>query len=675
MAAVLGVVTCAVFSPALANQFVNFDDYTYVYRNEHVLHGLSAENVRWAFTTYQAANWHPLTWLSLQLDASLWDAGPMGFHGTSVFLHGLNAALLFLALQALTGAYWRSAVVALLFALHPLRVESVAWISERKDVLSTCFGLLALLAYAGYARVPNAMRYLTVFVALALSLLCKPMLVTLPFLLLLLDWWPLARGLSRRDWLRLTIEKVPLFLLVAASCAITYRAQSKEGAVMDLEDSPPIVRVANATISYATYLGKTAWPLNLAAYYPHPGTALRVLPFVAAGLLLVALTIAAVALRQRAPYLLAGWLWFLGTLVPVIGLIQVGLQAYADRYTYFPQIGLLLALSWGVADLVQDRGLEWKRAAGTLAGVTAVVLAALTVQQIGVWHDSLTLWRHSLSVVRSATGLANLAETLEQSGEVTKAAALYREALALSPKSAQGYINLGNNLEKQGQLDEAAKQFRKVCELMPDSPIGHTNLGEIYKKQGKLDQAAAEFAKACAAAPDDPERFLNAGKLEEDRHDYKRAAEFYGTALRLQPSSYFANFGLGVVLFQQGREEDGLDHLRTALRINPDFVKAHTELGKALVKRKDLTGAIWHFERATQLEPKSSIVWYHLGLVRGMQGNPVEAANCFATAFELDRKSEAVRKALEGTLKLLRANGLVEQANQIERRVHHLLGN
>src|SRR5579883_3044632 len=330
-AGLLAGISLAVFARALDCGFVNYDDMEYVTRNRDVLRGLTPGGVGWAFTTCYNSNWHPLTWLSLELDASLWhlpDGGPdpTGFHLTNVLVHAANVALVFFALRALTGAFWRSAAVALLFAVHPLRVESVAWVSERKDVLSTFFGLLALWAYAAYVAAPSRRRYLAVAGPFALSLLSKPMLVTLPCLLLVLDWWPLGR-LRPGDWRRRVVEKVPLFALVVASSAVTYLAQSKQRAVASTTMFPPSVRLENALVGYAAYLFKTVWPADLAAYYPHPiydtrsGGGLTAETVGLAAVVLVALTAGAAALRRKAPYLLAGWLWFLGTLVPVIGLV------------------------------------------------------------------------------------------------------------------------------------------------------------------------------------------------------------------------------------------------------------------------------------------------------------------------------------------------------------------
>ena len=422
----LAVVSLVTFSPAISCQFVNLDDSTYVVQNKSVKAGLSAGGVAWAFTTFDSANWHPLTWLSLQLDATLWrrpdgEPAPAGFHLTNVLLHAANAGLLFLALRGLTGCYWRSVAVALFFAVHPLRVESVAWVAERKDVLSAFFGLLALWAYAGYVRGLSTRRYLAVVIPFVLSLLAKPMLVTLPCLLLVLDWWPLARARSTSAWVRLAIEKLPLFVLAALSSVVTVQAQAEGGAIRTLECFTPVVRAENAVVSYAVYLGKTAWPVGLSVFYPHPvygydGPVGPSSTEVAGGLaLLVAISVAAIIFRKRAPYLLAGWLWYVGTLVPVIGLVQVGGQAYADRYTYIPQIGVLLALCWGAADLAR----AWPRTLISATAVAAAVLAVLSVGQLRVWQNSYSLWEHAYHVVEAqrtgvGTDVFRMSEVVEE---------------------------------------------------------------------------------------------------------------------------------------------------------------------------------------------------------------------------------------------------------------------
>jgi tetratricopeptide (TPR) repeat protein len=601
-AAALAAVALAVFFPATENGFVNYDDPQYVVANQGVLSGLSVAGVGWAFTTFDAANWHPLTWLSLQLDASLsrksdGSPNPFGFHLTSVLLHAASAALLFLALRSLTGAYWHSIAVALLFAVHPLRVESVAWVSERKDVLSVFFGLLALWAYAGYVKRPSLWRYLAVVAAFAASLLSKPMLVTLPFLLLVLDWWPLARARSAGDWGRVVVEKLPLFVLVVASSVVTFYAQSKGKAVGDLDKFTPAVRIENASLSYVAYLTKTLWPAGLSAYYPHPahgyaGHELRLMEVAGSAVLLVALTAGAVALWRRAPYLLVGWLWYLGTLVPVIGLVQVGSQAYADRYTYFPQIGLLIALCWGTAELAR----AWPRVALATGAGAALALAAVTVAQLQTWKSSVTLWTHAYEVVgKCPTVLVSLGESLEREKKTEKdkdkAFALYAEALELDERSAQIRLDYGTALLTRGRLDEAAAQFQKARELEPGSPYGYSNLGTVYLRQGKFREAAEQFEVASRLPPTSEIVFFNLGQAEEAQEHFARAAEHYREALRLKPAYPKALAGLGINLARLGEIDEGVSRLHEAARA--DHAAVEEALGRLLAaKQKPLAEEI-----------------------------------------------------------------------------------
>ncbi len=652
----------AAFIPALSCEFVNYDDPQYVTKNPQVKGGLSADGARWAFNTFDAANWHPLTWLSLQLDASLWrnpEGGPdpWGFHLTNVLLHAANAALLFLALRALSGAFWRSVAVAVLFAVHPLRAESVAWVSERKDVLCASFGLLALWAYAGYARAPSVPGYLLVAVPVALSLMAKPMLVTLPCLLLVLDWWPLRRARAVSDWGRLAVEKLPLFVLVSASAAVTLHAQAAGGAVKHREEGfTPAARVENAAVSYAAYLAKTAWPANLSVHYPHPvydfDATATLLPAKAAGaaLLLAAVTAGAVALRRRAAYLLVGWLWYLGTLVPVIGLVQVGGQAMADRYTYLPQVGLLIAACWGVADLARARP-QAVLGAGALA---AVVLAAVTQTQLAVWHDSLSLWDHARRTSgESPAVLVNLGEALEQRGDLEGALRHYESAMRLDPDTAQIRLDLGNALQGLGRFDEAARQFEEACKLAPDAPLGYSNLGNLLLQQRRLDEAARQFEEARKRDPNMAEIPYNQGLVAEARKDYAGAAEFYSEALRLRPDYTKATAQLGFVLTQAGQVEEGLARLHEAERADPRSGQVHYLLGQALERQNQFAASADHFERAAALSPRVGGLWYSLGRARYRQGRLAEAAECFGKATMLEPRNADFAKALAGARQAL----------------------
>jgi tetratricopeptide (TPR) repeat protein len=666
-AVVLAGLTFAVFSPALTCEFVNLDDSIYVVQNYRVKEGLTADGVRWAFTTFYAANWHPLTWLSLQLDATLSkkpDGGldPYGFHLTNVLLHASNAALLFLALRSLTGAYWPAVATALLFAVHPLRVESVAWVTERKDVLSACFGLMALWAYAAYVRRSTVACYLMVCLFFTLSLLAKPMLVTLPCLLLVLDWWPLDRVHKTADWRHLLVEKLPLFGLAAASSVITYLAQNEGGALKKLAGFSLDIRVENAVISYAIYLVKTLLPTNLAVFYPHPaygynGSDGVAAPIVAGSAALVlAVTVTAVALRRRAPFLLTGWLWYVGTLVPVIGLVQVGEQGHADRYTYFPQVGLLLAICWGASDLARiwsrpapttrrvsseqsrirpttDSSLaDYPAVDGVFAGAVAIVFAIMSIQQLSVWKNSLDLWQNAYAVSGNCpTVLVNLGEMLEQRGDSKKAFELYNRAVKLDPNAAQIHLDLGNTLQSQGRLDDAAKEFQKACELEPEHASGYTNLGMIYFRQGGLKEAKQLFEKACKLSPDLGELYLNLGLVQDELKEYADATKSYEKALELRKNNYpRARAALGDLLVRTGQTDRGLALLKETVQSEPRSVEAHYRLARALESLGQLEDAAGHFHEATNLDPKLAAAWSDLGMIRVRQGRDDEAIEFLA---------------------------------------------
>jgi tetratricopeptide (TPR) repeat protein len=646
----LAVVAFTVFTPALACKFINFDDPNYVTQNEHVRAGLTADGIRWAFTTFMQANWHPLTWLSLQLDASIWGDKPFGFHLVNVVLHAANAALLFLALRALTGSLWRSAAVSLLFAVHPLRVESVAWVAERKDVLSVFFGLAALWAYAGFVRAPSARRYLAVAVLFALSLASKPTLVTLPCLLLVLDWWPAGRVRTGHDWTGLVAEKLPLFAMAAASSVVTYLAQTTGGAVKT-ESLTPAVRAGNAAVAYAAYLVETVWPTRLAVFYPHPGLFASGLdPALVAGalLLLAAITVAALTFRTGAPYLLAGWLWYVGTLVPMIGLVQVGGQAYADRYSYFPQIGVLVAACWGIADLLRGR----PRLTAAAAAAAAVVLAALTWNQLSYWRDAVALWERDLELTAPAPlSLYNCGEALQAQGRLDDAAKHFRKAIDLDPKDADACFHLGMIDQMQGRLDDAARRFERVCELDPRSRAAHGRLGDICFRRKMNDDAARHYEKALELEPNLSSTYCNLALVERARNRPGRAEECFRSALALDPKLSEAHNGLGSLLVDRGEVDQGIEEFREAIRYDPRSGQANNNLGHALELKEDFEAAVQHYKEAAALNPKIGMIWFNLGRAQARQGQGREAAECFVKALNLEpapRPFQALVAALDG---------------------------
>jgi tetratricopeptide (TPR) repeat protein len=600
-AAVLAAVAIAVFFPALQCPFVNYDDPEYVTNNPHVTTALTPANMRWAFSTSWMANWHPLTWLSLQLDASLWKLDPRGYHLSNVLLHAANVALTFLILRSATGALGPSAAVALLFAVHPLRVEPVAWVAERKGVLSVFFGLLALWAYVGYARSPNARRYLLVAVALALSLMSKPALVTFPFLALVLDWWPLGRAANARDWRRLVLEKVPLLVLIVAFSVIAYLTQSGGGALGGLDMFPLAVRLKNAVVGYVMYLYLTIYPVNLAILYPHAGAALPLEKVLGSLLVLLLVTAAAVMLRRRAPYLLTGWLWYLGTLVPVIGLVQVGGAGYADRYVYFPHIGLLLALCWGARDLLA----AWPRLATATAVAAAVALSIGSYRQLETWRDSISLWRHDLDVAgKYPKGLNNLGEALLSAGRDNEAVPYFRETLQQDPNYGEAYANLGNVAYRHGRMDEAATAFEQAIRFLPKQSTAYSRYARVELTRNKIDHAIALFRQA----------------------------------LLLDSNSAEAHSGLGLALTMCNKVDEGLVHLREAVRCDPGDVLAHVFLANILERQGDVNAAAAHLEEATRLAPGEPVYWQDLGRVRQRQGRTAEANQCLKRAAELESK-------------------------------------
>jgi tetratricopeptide (TPR) repeat protein len=518
---VLALVTLVAFWQVRYCQFVTYDDHLYVYDNPHVRQGLTREGVRWAFTTSHASNWHPLTWLSLQLDAQIYPLGDKiaprdlktqaaGFHLTNVLLHTANVLLLFWVLRRMSGAIWPSAVVAGFFALHPLHVESVAWVSERKDVLSTLFWMLALWAYVRHVERPGLFRYLLVFGALALGLMAKPMLVTFPCVLLLLDYWPLRRALTvkqakadatgesqpGKSWKFLVVEKLPPFALVAASCVITCYVQSLGHAVRALDDLGFAARLSNAVIAYADYLQQTVWPRHLAVFYPHTDLTWDPWRVLRASMLIAAITLLVIWQRRRRPYLLVGWLWYLGTLVPVIGLVQVGEQARADRYTYVPLIGVFVMIAWSSAELARP-GLRQARAVAVATGAVLVACAVLTWLQVPYWKDSVALWQHTVDATGpNAAARYGLGIAYYEVNQFDQAADELRESLRIRPWDERAHFQLGNILSRQGKLPEAIFHYQDALQLRPSNAVAHMNLAIDLIHLGKQPEARAHLDEA-----------------------------------------------------------------------------------------------------------------------------------------------------------------------------------
>jgi tetratricopeptide (TPR) repeat protein len=602
------------FIQTAGHEFVNLDDNEYVYENWHVQQGLTIGSAAWAVTSCYALNWHPLTWLSHMLDCQLCGVKPAGHHLTSLVLHAAAAIVLFLALRKMTSMLWPSAFVAAVFAIHPLRVESVAWVAERKDVLSGLFFMLTLHIYARYTERPSSWgRYVLLLTMFALGLTAKPMLVSTPFVLLLLDFWPLERwqGANRapaatsdcrfpsRSWKSLLIEKLPLFVLTAASCAVTLAAQ--RSAIHTLEQRSFATRAANAVVAYVAYLAKMVWPTGLAAIYPLPKDPPSAWQVSAAASVLLGITAVCFALRRKRPYLLFGWLWYVGTLVPVIGLVQVGSQSMADRYTYLTQIGLCVSIAWAGADIAGVAP-SWR---GFLAAASALIIAALTIcawQQTSYWRDGESLWTHTLAcTAENPLAENNLALVLSRHGRAEDAAAHYTEALRIKPDFAEAHNNFGLLLADRGQGDAAIKQFSEALDLKPSCAEAHFNLGRIWADRGKTENAIAEYRQALSIKPDYVEAFVNLGNNLADRGQAAEAIAALRKALEIWPGCADAHYNLANTLAGRGEPDEAIAHYRKAVEIKPDYLEAQFNLAVILDGRGKLDEALPHYQRALGL--------------------------------------------------------------------------
>lgn len=530
----LAGLTWLTFGQTLWHDFVNYDDPRYVYENARITDGLSISGIAWAFTHIHSLNWHPLTTISHMLDCQLYGLKAGWHHFTNVLLHTLAAILLFRALEQMTGAVWRSAFVGAVFAIHPLRVESVAWIAERKDVLSGVFFMLTLLAYVCYVRSPRVGRYLVVVFLLVCGLMSKPMLVTLPFVLLLLDYWPLAR--IKGQFGKRVLEKIPLIALSAVSSIITFLVQ--KGAVGRAEDLPILERINNAVVSYVLYIWQMLWPVNLAVFYPHPENRLPFWEIASCLLLLICITAVAIGLRKQRPYLVTGWLWYLGMLVPVIGLVQVGWQGRADRYTYLPQIGLYIAATWGVADLTA----LYRHQRATLSAAAVVLIGALSLcawVQTSYWRDSERLFRHALAVTtNNDVAENNLGIVFLGQGKVDQAISLLQSAVDLRPDNSPAHENLAKALLQKGRVADALVHYRKLLELQPDNMEVHNIVGTVLVQQGRVAEGVEEWQKVLAVEPDNGNAMTNlawvfATSPDGSLRDGAKAVQLASEALRI----------------------------------------------------------------------------------------------------------------------------------------------
>ncbi len=578
IALVLAAVTVGVYAGVRNHEFVNYDDPYYVTENAHVRAGFSWPGTQWAFSTFEDGNWFPLTWLSHMADVSVWGLHPGGHHLTSVILHALCAAALFLLLRSMELGCAPSVLAAALFALHPQRVESVAWIAERKDILSGLLSVLTLAAYIAYGRTPRGSRYLLVAALFAAALMSKAMPITLPFVMLLLDVWPLGRSSAMSSG-RLVREKIPFFAMSVAAGVISVAAQSQIGAVATLDHIPLEARLSNAVQSYAAYLIDLLWPASLAVFYPR--VALPAWQLAAAVLVLSAVTWWAWRQRSRHPHVFVGWAWYVGMLVPVIGLVQIGAQARADRYTYLPMIGIVIAVAALAQSAAQQRpGLRVPLAAAAFAAV--LVSAGLTIRQIGVWRDSVTLFEHAKRVTPpSYPVLSNLAEALVSRGDFNRAVQAFAEAAKVAPANAVARVNLATALQRAGLIDQSAAEFREALRLQPDNVTAVAGFGVALARQGKREEAIAVLRAAIGLDPSLADVHYNLGNLLVGAGRLDEAAGSFQAVIGLRPNDAAARSNLGVTLARLGRYDAAIEQFEAVLRIDPSLDQVRNNLAQA----------------------------------------------------------------------------------------------
>jgi len=678
--------TLAVYWQVQGNEFVNYDDPVYLTENPWIQGGLSWTSVKWAFTTGYANFWHPLTWLSILLDVQLFGLDPGLHHLSAVLYHTATALLLFHALRSMTGSLWRSAMVAGLFALHPLHVESVAWASERKDVLSGLFWMATLLAYSAYAKRPTWKGYALTGFTFVLGMMAKPMLVTLPFVLLLLDYWPLGR--MRFAWLdwrnpktpaasawRLGVEKIPFLVLSVIFSVVAFLTQN-EAAVIPFDKLPLLTRVLNAFLSYVDYIQKTLVPIHLAVRYTY-SIPIPLAPALACAFLLILVSAAAVIFIRRKPYWFVGWFWYLGVLVPVIGLVQLGGFAKADRFTYIPTIGLCIALVWGAGDLLRN----CRRTILVIAGILILLIySVLTVVQVGYWHDNITLYEHALKATLEAPlahnnlGVAllekgrlseaeahcaeavrlrpnyaeahnNLANVLKRKKRFAAATLHYRAAIALDPDFFEARFNLANLLSDQGNFPQAERQYLEALKLRPNLPALCFSYGKMLQNSGRSNDAASRFWEALTLDPGYSEASRHYIQLQSDRGKIPEAEEHYRSALKRHPAAAVWHLNYAGLLQAAGRQAEAVEQTREYFRMEPGNPYAEFNLGKALVLAGQFDEAILRFQNVLKIATESVEARLQLALALAEVGRFPEAVQAGEKALELARASQQNEQA------------------------------
>jgi len=626
--------------------FINLDDPIYILDNRHVKNGLTAENILWAFTgaTKGTNYWAPLTWISIILDFELYGMNAGGYHVTNLILHILNTLLLLLVLCKMTGELWKGAFVAALFSLHPLHVESVAWVTERKDMVSAFFWFLTLLSYAFYTKSPGIKNYLFSLFCFLMGLMSKPMLITLPFVLLLLDFWPFKRiqpyGIIPffKQTISLFKEKIPFFALIPVISIVTYLFQQKGGAIHSLSVIPLAVRMKNIAVAYIHYLCKMIWPFNLSVIYPYPEY-LSPLQVISSLFLLLMISLLAIYYSKKAPFVIVGWLWYIGTLVPVIGIVVIGPHSVADRYTYIPLVGIFIIIAYGLPELLK----QFKNKKRYLVVSSLILVSCLSLNtwmQAGIWQNSMTVFNHALAVTQNnALAHLNLGNTLMETGDLEGARKHYTASLEIFSDSDEVHNNLGTILMRLGKTDDAIEHYRRALQINPDSAGVLNNLGNALKKAGRTDEAIECFTRGLKTHPDLAELNFNLGLLYSNSgkpdkairyfnkalqidgrfamayysmgnafmklKQREKAINYFSKALETNPSLYMAHFNMGQAFEELGRIPEAVEQYRSTLQINPGYATAHSQLAATLLKTGNLDEAAVHFYEALKRKPDS----------------------------------------------------------------------
>lgn len=665
----LTIVTLIVFGQVCRNGFVGYDDPYYVTNNPHVKYGISRESVIWAFTSTFSANWHPLTWLSHTADCQLFGLNPLWHHLTSVLFHTANTLLLFWILKRMTGKIWASAFVAAAFALHPLHVESVAWVAERKDVLSGLFWMLTIASYIRYTEHQSIGRYLLVFLVFGLGLMAKPMLVTLPFVLLLLDYWPLGRfQLEHRlqsSW-RLIIEKVPLLVLSAASSTVAYIAQQSGGAMELGERYPLSIRLSNAAVSYIAYIGKLIYPSRLAVLYPYLGDSLPLWQPIVSLLILAAISAGVIYSARR--YLVTGWFWYIGTLVPVIGLVQIGNQMMADRYTYLPSIGIFIIAAWG-ADELAARWRYRKTILGICAGIALAALSVCTLLQIRYWRNSTALYERAISVTENNYIMhSNYGTSLSEEGRDDEALKQLSIALQINPRYYYAHYGIGTVLLKQGKFAEAIECFNKAIRFKPDYHKAYSDMGKALSKLGKINQAIECWKKALSLRPDYYPASYNMGEAMIEQDKYEDSIKYFNAVVKAKPDWAEAYYEMGRAFYLQGNRESAVEQCTKALQVKPDYTIARITLAHTLAEMGRIQPAIEQYYTVLKLEPDQvsalkNLAWLLAATEDARIHNPGKAVQLAEKACELTGYKEV--EALDTLAIAYSAAGRYPEAVQI----------